>query len=195
MKLPPRDSWIALKAGEKVVVDPKLRKQWREETENYRRIRGTILAAAFEIEYILDQLLVEILLPSPDSSKDKSQWEHPVLGVKLDDLRYIFDQHFLKSAPIRFARKIRIFKKSVSQLPNLAKITPDQLLNRLNRSSDLRNRFAHYPITFTIIGQFPNQTLLANLVCSDKEITLDKVFLTETQALFDVTGDSWTRLE
>lgn len=51
---------------------------------------------------------------------------------------------------------------------------------------DLRNRFAHYPVTFEPTGSVLNEELKAKLVCRDKTLILDQSFLDATSALFRV---------
>jgi len=66
----------------------------------------------------------------------------------------------------------------------LQALIPPDLLKNLDEVRDLRNRFAHYPLTFEPRGSVPNQELHAQLVCRDKTLVLDQAFSDATSALF-----------
>ena len=82
-----------------------------------------------------------------------------------------------------FARKIQVFKV-LSKEPALSPVVSTQLVKNLDQVRDLRNRFAHYPITFDSCPPPSDQKLTAALVCRDKEIVLDDSFFKETDQLF-----------
>ena len=186
-QLPPRDSWIALSPGESVHIDAEFQKKWHKETSEFREVRGNFLAGCFEIEYQLDLLLGEILFPGLDNV--------PLTIESGKVLKELFDELILKGGSlslISFGFKIDLFKKSSSQIPILQSILPERLGNKLDKIRKIRNRFAHYPITFKPVGDPPNQNLSARLMCRQKTIILDQEFFDRYSKLF---GAVMTELE
>jgi hypothetical protein len=169
MPLPPFDSQIRLGPGKNVSIDSELEKEWRGKADALRRIRGEILAFGFEVEHSIDTIISRFFFPGNDTKSEASKQS--------------FDELFLKSPAANFARKIQIFK-TLWRDSSLAQQVPVDLLKELERVKDLRNRFAHYPITFDPTTELPYGRLIPRLVCRDKEITLDDPSLREFQELF-----------
>jgi hypothetical protein len=169
MSLPPLDSQIRLKPGGSVSIDAELQKEWIGKADALKRIRGEILAFGFEVEYSIDMIISQFFFPdSPARSETPKK---------------LFDELFLKSFASNFARKLEVFKV-LSRDASLASLVSTSLLENLNRVKDLRNRFAHYPITFDPTTELPYRKLIPRLVCRDKEVTLDDPSLREFQELF-----------
>lgn len=98
--------------------------------------------------------------------------------------RDLFDELLLKGHRANFASKIGLLRSMCDKHPWLGQIASPEFLRRLDELRDLRNRFAHYPVSF-----FPEQTdggqsLLAKLVCRDKDLVLDDAFLKDFDRRF-----------
>ena len=167
--LPPHDSWIRLAPGTSFQLDAESGNEWTTKATAFRTTRGTILTFAFEVEHALDVVINRFFFPN----KDK----------KSEELKLLFDGLFLKSPSSNLARKIRVFK-DLSKHPDLSTLVPPDLLKNLEKMKDLRNRFAHYPVSFDPHSGESKERLIARLVCRDKEITLDEPFLKECGELF-----------
>ena len=184
--LPPRDSWIRLAPGKAIRIDESLSKIWNEKRREWREVRGNILAACFEVEYLLDQVLRVVFFPRLDEapSEKDTRGHHMEANEDAQALERLFDELFLKSALISFRRKIDLLRDLSSRIPALQRLMPKDIVYKLDKIRDVRNRFAHYPVTFTPVGDPPIQELCASLVCGDKELTLDKNFFDEYNPLF-----------
>lgn len=171
-KLPPQDSAISLAPGEKLTLDAVNTEEWKHQTRVLREARGNILSWCFAVEFALDRLISEIFFPnletpgSPDYQNEDKQV-----------LRDLFDELFLKGNRSNFASKIQLLKSLRTRLARLEEITNEDLISRLDSLRDVRNRFAHYPISFFPAQGESRQTFVAKLVCRDKDITLDQIFL------------------
>lgn len=175
MPLPPLDSQVRLAPGGSFTLDAETEKEWDSKATALRATRGAILSFSFEIEHSIDVVSSRFFF----SAEDK----------KSEELKLLFDELFLKSQSANFARKIQIFK-ALSNQPVLSSLVPPDLSRHLDQVRDLRNRFAHYPITFDPAPGESKEKLIAVLVCRDKEITLDDAFLKECHELFaSVQGD------
>ena len=185
--VPPRDSWIALPAGQELSIDPKLLQHWNNQTKRFREVRGNFLGACFGIEFQLDSLLAETFFPGLNDPHASPKDQVPLTIESGKALKELFDELILKPgslAQISFAFKIVLFAKLISDLPTLAAIVPDGLVTKLHKVRRIRNRFAHYPIQFKPDGDPPKQTLSGELACRDKTITLDDEFFAQYSVLF-----------
>lgn len=70
-QIPPRDSWIRLAPGKAVMINERLTKELHKKTREWREIRGNILAACFELEHLLDQILCEVFFPKADETASR----------------------------------------------------------------------------------------------------------------------------
>lgn len=186
LQIPPRDSWIRLEPGKGVLMDARLSKLWKEKQREWREVRGNILAVCFEVEYLLDQVLCEVFFPGLDKAPSrKSVNDHSIESYEdAKALRDLFDDLFFKSALTPFSRKIELLKSLASRIPILQELVPQGLVDKLHKIRDIRNRFAHYPVTFTPIGDMTAQQLRVSLVCRDKELELNEGFFDEYNPLF-----------
>lgn len=186
-QLPPRDSWIALAPGKSLTIDAEFQKKWHQQTKEFREVRGNFLAACFEIEYQLDLLLGETLFPGLENPDAKPTDNVPLTVESGKALKELFDELILKGgtlSQISFAFKIDLFQKLASNIPALSTIVPENLANKLDKVRSIRNRFAHYPITFEPDSESQNPTLTTKLVCRDKTITLDQEFFDHYGKIF-----------
>lgn len=163
-KIPPRDSWVTLAPGATVHIDERLGREWTRRTQECRGIRGNVLAKCFEIEYILDQVIAEVMIPTTEENADR---------------RDMLDEFFLKGPPATFRNKIEVLRKLHSRVSRLQGLLPGDAFQRLTAVRELRNDFAHYPVTFEPVGEPPNQTLRPLLVSRRGRFVLDEVFLEE----------------
>ncbi len=186
-KLPPRDSWIALEPGRSIKIDASLQQDWGEKTRALRQARGATLAACFEVEYQVDLVLCEALFPGVDGP-NSSPSDRVTLTVQEGKARKgLFDELILKDAPmamISFRFKVELLGRLASRIPPVQAAMPEELLAKLDKVRRVRNRFAHYPVSFVPEGDPPNQRLSARLVCRDKTLVLDDEFFRRHSELF-----------
>lgn len=168
-RLPPRDSWLTLPPGGEVQLDDRIIKEWKKATRECREIRGNVLAACFEIEYLLDQVITETLIPSTTNNPDG---------------RDIFDELFLKGPASNFRTKIDVLRKLRLRVDRLQSLIPEDMFRQLDAVRQLRNDFAHYPVTFEPSGEVPNQNLVPVLVSRRGRFILDNAFIQSEGANF-----------
>jgi hypothetical protein len=168
---PARDSWIQLAPGAKVTIDARLGAEWMSLTQHCREIRGGVLARAFEIEYLVDQVIAEAVVPSSGGNAEG---------------RRLLDAFFLKGPGNNFGRKIDVLRKLRDHVPRLQGVLSQDLFPQLTTVRDVRNDFAHYPVTFVPVGEAPNQSLSPILVSRRGRFLLDEAFLREHEQTFSV---------
>jgi hypothetical protein len=181
MDFPPKDSWIRLAPGAGVALNVDVQNQWRDKTVGLRQVRGTILAAVFEIEYSLDRLLREILFPGYDKqpSTDSTPASSTKLGVDIRERCTLFDELFLKSRSANLDRKINILSEIARGVKSFSAVLPEGLIRALRETNQVRNKFAHYPISFDPVDASGQQELQAKLICKNEEIVLDNAYLSQ----------------
>jgi hypothetical protein len=172
--LPPWDSSVRVLPGASFALNEKSGRELTARKGAFRALRGDVLAFGFEVEQSIDVVISRFFFPSNDKQYVQS--------------KLLFDELFLKSPSANFARKIQIFK-ALSKQPALSSVVTSNLLKNLDNVRDLRNRFAHYPVVFDVVKKGENQAFTANLVCRDKEITLDGTFLKLFQDLYKSVYD------
>ncbi len=137
------------------------------------------MAQCFSVEFELDRMLSEIFFPGTDTPGS-----HAFQDSRARELREVFDDLFLKGNRLNFASKIQVLKSLRKRLARLDGATEAELIGRLEKLRNLRNRFAHYPVSFFPEQIEGRQTLVAKLVCRDKDIALDQAFFDEADADF-----------
>lgn len=170
--IPPRDSWIQLAPGASVQIDERLGQQWSKLTVQCREIRGNVLAKCFEIEYLIDLVIAETLIPASTNNQDGQQ---------------MFKDLLLKGPTISFRTKIELLRKLCHQVNRLKPLLPKNIFADLNSIRELRNDFAHYPVAFEPTGDPPDQTLLPLLVSRRGRFVLDDAFLKQYSQVFAST--------
>jgi hypothetical protein len=186
-QLPPQDSAIMLGPGEAVHIDAEVQQSLDKLRRNFREVRGNVLAGCFEIEYQLDVVLCEVLFPGSDNPNLKGTDNVPMTVESAKTLRGLFDELILKGgglSMISFAFKIDLFNRLSVKIPAVHTCAPKGIGKQLDAVRKIRNRFAHYPITFKPVGNPPNQTFAPLLVCGDRMIELDTAFFVKYQKLF-----------
>lgn len=166
---PPRDSWIELKPGESILIDREhIGKAYPEAVRKGRGIRGDVLAAAYEIEYMIDQIITSIFVPyTPD-----------------DPRKNIFDKAFLKSSGLRLNNKLKIIKMCTAEIESISGLISSEILDELYKIKDVRNDFAHYPIKLIPDKAEPIKELTIVLCGSTQDIELsDEYVLSLYQSL------------
>ena len=173
MSLPPKDSWITLGPGAKVTIDGPLQAKWQDLSRVGREIRGNVLAHSFAVEFALDNVLTRTLFDDHKNS-DPNARARP--GA--------FDELVLKRR-LNFAAKIKLLRELRARFAVLEKAFPDTAFPTLEHVRDIRNRFAHYPITFKPGVSPDGETDLSMwLVCRDQEIELTPEYLEKAGASF-----------
>ena len=166
-KIPPRDSWLTLAPGAAVHVDERFGKEWAKLTSDCLPVQGAVRAKCFEIEYVLDQVITRTLLTADDDRRD------------------LFDDLFLKGPGASFRNKIEVIRKLQARVQSLQSLLPTDIVDKLTTVRELRNDFAHYPVTFEPVGEPPNQTLRALLVSRRGTFVLEDNFLQKQEATFN----------
>ena len=163
-KIPGHDSWIAVEPGASLFLDERLHQEWTARTANCRLLRGNALASCFEIEFVLDRVIVETMIRTSSNTSEQQG---------------LFDDLYLKASGATFARKIDVLRKLLDRISELQKLLPADIIKRLTAIRELRNDFAHYPVEFEPVGDPPNQTLRPVLVSRRGRLPLDDAFLEE----------------
>ncbi|MDP1589951.1 MAG: hypothetical protein Q8M07_19520 [Prosthecobacter sp.] len=153
-------------------MDARLAEEWDKRTRECREIRGNVLATCFEIEYLLDQIIAEAIIPTATNNADGQS---------------LLDELFLKGPATNFRTKIEILRKLRSNVALLEPLIPEDTIANLTAIRELRNDFAHYPVTFEPTGDAPNQTLIPLLVSRRGRFVLDNVFLEKQGKIFAST--------
>ena len=141
--LPPRDSWISIPQGSRLIDIQEVSKTQNELTTRFHQVRGNLLAEAYNLERILDQLLILSFIP-----------------VELHDKCAqvgLFDEVILKGRFMSFSSKIEILKKMRTEIAILQNSVNEELVQKLDKVRNIRNLFAHYPITFHVDGEEPDE--------------------------------------
>lgn len=164
---PPRDSWIFLKAGQSVVMDVQAVHAERERLTRFgREVRGALLSSAYEIEWILDQILLNAFFPGQESTPSEQ--------------RSVFDDRLLKRGPLNIAYKITLLTELRKAIPIMAELLSEELITDLHTIRKFRNDFAHCPVILHPDGPEPIIKL--------------KVVLTGSESDLDLTDESVTKL-
>jgi len=163
------DSSITPTPGAQVTLNERLMREWYEQRRRCHEVRGNVLSAAFDIEYLLDLVISRSLIPATTSSERSHM---------------LFDELFLKSGGINFRTKIEILRKLLTKLASLRSLLPHDIIKDVNAVRETRNDFAHYPIGFEPQGEPPEQTLLPVLITRHKTFVIDEEYLKQTEKLF-----------
>lgn len=126
---PPRDSWIRLAPDKAVTLDERLSKLWSQKTWEWREVRGNVLSACFEIEYLVDNVLCEILFPRIDRAPAEKRVNNERIETYADvtNVRQLFDGLFLKSGVISFNRKIDILRNLLAEMRTLQDLVSSEI--------------------------------------------------------------------
>lgn len=162
--LPPMDSWIALDPGTELEFDAEVQQQWLNQAQRFRRVRGTFLAACFELEYAIDSIVAEALFPQPRSESQ-------------EETKRAFEKLFLKTPTRTFGRKIAMLEELSAKIAVLSASVSSELIGELKDIVRIRNGFAHFPIVFKPIKTDTGQTLVPLLALKHPPLALDDSFL------------------
>jgi hypothetical protein len=185
--IPPYDSWITIKPGEAVTMDPQLNAEWQRLKQVLREFRGGVLADAFQIEMQVDRLLCEILFPASDDPNIKPEQNIPLTKGSASALRNLFDEFVLKAntmPTISFGYKIDLLDNLAKQIAVVKVVVPPHLIKTLNKLRRIRNHFAHYPVTFYPKGPVGEQTLEIMLATHKEEIAIDQAYIESYGAMY-----------
>ena len=167
---PPRDSWIAIGPGQSAMFDIKAMHEMGGQMARFgREFRGTLLASAFEIESIIETILLSALFPGPDS--------------QLAEQRKFFDEQLLKRRT-NFANKINLLSKAREAISGLDTIIPEDTIKKLNRARLVRNDCAHYPVSLIPDGPAPIAQFKAVLCGAENDTELNAENVNDIYQLF-----------
>ena len=85
---------------------------WIQKAHEFRKLRGDILAASFEIENTVDEIVAEVFFPGLQAAPERS-----VGGAKLavyvnsSVLKSVFGRLFLKASATTLGRKVGLLKE------------------------------------------------------------------------------------
>jgi hypothetical protein len=185
--IPPFDSWITIKPGELLSMDPKLNAEWHRLKSMMREYRGSVLTDAFQIEMQVDRLLCEILFPASDDPNIRPEQHIPLTKGSASALRNLFDEFVLKASTmptISFGYKIDLLANLAKQIAQVEAVVSPGLIKTLNKLRRIRNNFAHYPITFTLKGTAGAQTFQIVLATHKEEIAIDDAYIRNYGAMY-----------
>lgn len=156
---PSRDSWIAIEAGQSVLIDIQATQAESNRLTQYgREFRGTLLSCAYEIEWTLDQVLLGAFFPGQENPQTAQ--------------RSLFDDRLLKRGPLNLAYKIKLLSELRKTIPKLSELIPETLIEDLQTIRNYRNDFAHYPVALYHDGPEPIVKLKAVLVGAESDFEL-----------------------
>lgn len=77
-----------------------------------------------------------------------------------------------------FRSKIDLLRKMLMRFDMLAEVVSSELVKKLDEVRDVRNRFAHYPVSFKQVTlQSGELDVVATLECRDESIELNEAYL------------------
>jgi len=71
-EMSPLDSWICIHPGEGIGLNKQTQEMWIKSARGFRQMRGDILAACFEIENVLDEIIGEVFFPGLSRAPEES---------------------------------------------------------------------------------------------------------------------------
>lgn len=158
----PMDSWISVAPGKDIALNAVLQKKWIQKARDFRKMRGDILTASFEIEILLDEIISEVFFPGLNTAPgDNVDAAELAAYVNNSVLKSVFSRLFLKASSITFGRKVDLFNKTSNEVKALGNLRTAQLNDDLSEIINIRNAFAHSPITFEIAGDEANPDFAA----------------------------------
>lgn len=170
LEKPPRDSWVLIKAGQGFAFDLQAMGNVTAEMARFgREFRGTLLASAYEIESILDVILLGVFFPGSDTH--------------LAEQRKLFDEELLKRGN-NFAKKIKLLSTAREAIAGLEKVIPEETITKLHRARLIRNDCAHYPVSLVPDGADPITKFKAFLCGAEKDTELSAENVTEIYQFF-----------
>ena len=172
-RLPPHDSWIALAPGEQLVIDAALQEKWQSKTVAMRTLRGHVLALCFEVEFSLDNVIAYTLFPKAEAPPS-------------DRRREVFDELLLKGPSLRLQSKIELLRKMRARVDGLERVVSPELIKSLDEIRIIRNRFAHYPISFKQVPLLSGAIdISATLECKDASVEITETYLRRFDELIE----------
>ncbi len=125
---PPRDGWTLIEAGREILLrvpEPKI----QELQNKIHRLRGGILSDAYNIESILDTILIAYFFKDSDTNKDASA--------------ALFQDEVLRNL-LSFDKKLKLFK-SILQASLKGFEDAKVFYENADQFRQIRNIFSHYP--------------------------------------------------
>ena len=110
-EMSPMDSWISFSPGRAINLNAELQDKWIQKAREFRKMRGDILTASFEIENLIDQILSEIFFPRLSASPGENADAATLAAyMRSSVLKNIFDGVFLRTSGNTFGRKASLFR-------------------------------------------------------------------------------------
>jgi hypothetical protein len=160
---------------------------WINGARDLRKMRGNILAACFETENVLDEIIGEVFFPGLSSAPGQSTaTADPTAYLKGSVLKNAFTRIFLRTSANTFGRKVELLKDVSKEIRQLDELLTDQLKADLDRLRRIRNAFGHFPITFEIRAADSGPVLAALLLVAGEIVELTQPICQDYKAL--VTG-------
>ena len=165
---PPWDSSITLEPGRSINMTPEVSEDYELQRKGLREIRGNVIARTIEIEFSLDQLLVELFYQGIENEQHKNN----------------FDSVFLKQSRISISKKIEFLERFTKLSDHKMELT--DIVKNLKEVSEVRNDFAH-----SIISFHPNEEankLLPFMYIKGEKVALNKPYFDGLNQLFGSIG-------
>jgi len=168
-ELSPLDSWICFGPGEGVTLNNRIQAMWIQKARDLRKMRGDMLAASFDVENVLDEIICEVFFPGLNKAPgDGPQPANLEAYANSAVLKNVFGRVFLRTPSNTFGRKVELFLKVSKEIRELRNLVPDQLKGDLKMVLTIRNAFAHSPVSFDIKADPSNPQLAALIVVAGK---------------------------
>ncbi len=190
--LPPRDCAIKCEPGQGVQINARLQSRWIDSAREYRRLRGEVLVAAFQLEYALDSIIRDLFFPGlgkvPKEDPERATFASNIV------LENAFTGQFLRGANSTLGRKLEIFKALAKDVQVLGKLVSESLKADLKQAVENRNRFAHAPVVFRMIGMAPEQELEALLLYKGQEFSITPATCLDARQQILSTSEELTKI-
>lgn len=148
-----RDGWLNLSPNQGVMLTPELATSWQRQQRTLRQIRGNIIAETINIELAVDVAIREHFFPNPSPS-----------------------------GSITFANKIKILKQLIKEMTSINEEERKRILALLKKVREIRNLFAHIPISFEPSQPPEPSKVTPYIIEKDKRTYLnDQYFVTLNQ--------------
>ena len=188
-EMSPLDSWIRIYPGEGIGLNKQTQEMWINSARGFRKMRGDILTACFEIENVLDEIIGEVFFPGLSRAPEGSAaMADPVAHCSNAALKNAFTRIFLRASANTFGRKVGLFRDTSKEIRQLGDLLTDQLNADLDRVLKIRNGFAHFPITFEMRASQPGPEFAALILIAGQIVELTQPICQEYKALVSSTA-------
>jgi hypothetical protein len=187
-EMSPVDSWISVRPGERIELNKQMQEMWLTSARHFRKMRGNILAACFDTENVLDEIIGEAFFPglsAPPGQRavltDRAAYSSSYV------LKNAFTRIFLRTSANTFGRKVRLLQDISKEIRELDELLTEQLRADLDRVLKIRNAFAHFPLTFEVRAGSSGLALAALLLIAGEIVELTESICAEYKTLVSAT--------